>query len=105
LIDQGRLLAVETPASLARLISEHERVDFVHNDFGLIDVVMRMPGVSSVVKLLNCVDTHRVEFTNAAGLRPVLEFLVASGVRQLATSRPSLDEVYVNVIGDRGLKV
>jgi ABC-2 type transport system ATP-binding protein len=105
LIDKGRLLAVETPASLARLLSEHERVDFVHDDLSLIDTLKRMPGVSSVVKLLSGLGSHRVELNNAAALQPVLEFLVASGVRQLATSRPSLEEVYVNVIGDRGLRV
>ena len=96
---------METPASLARLVSEHERVDFLPDDAGLIDVLAGMPGVASIVKLLDGINNHRVELSNASALQPVLEFLVASGVRQLATSRPGLEEVYVNFIGDRGLKV
>lgn len=105
LIDHGRLLAVETPASLAKLVSQHERIDFDHADPALIQRLQSMPGVSSVSKVLHSIDTHRVELSYASALQPILEILVASGVRQLATSRPSLEEVYVNFIGDRGLKV
>ncbi|GGB99725.1 daunorubicin resistance protein DrrA family ABC transporter ATP-binding protein [Oxalicibacterium flavum] len=105
LIDHGRLIAVETPSSLARLISEHERVDFSHADHGLIEKIQILSGVRSVVNVSGGAYSHRIELAQSSALQPVLEFLVASGVRQIATSRPSLEEVYVHVIGDRGLKV
>ena len=103
LIDHGRLLAVETPAGLARLISQHERIDFAHDDATLIPGLQEMAGVSAVIKL----DTglHRVELSNGTALQPVLAYLSTVGVRYLATSRPSLEEVYVSIIGDRGLRV
>jgi len=104
LIDHGKLIAVETPASLARLISEHERIDFVHDNATLPDTLRHMSGIASVTKVADGLG-HRIELTHGHALQPVLEFLVASGVRQIATSRPSLEEVYVNVIGDRGLRV
>lgn len=105
LIDHGKMLAVETPASLARLISQHERIDFIHDDVTLIARLQTTAGVSAVTKLSHGVDMHRVELSDGAVLQPVLSFLATAGVRHLATSRPSLEEVYLNVIGDRGLRV
>jgi ABC-2 type transport system ATP-binding protein len=35
----------------------------------------------------------------------VLKRLVASGVTSVKTSLPSLEEVYVQLIGDRGLEI
>ena len=103
LIDHGRVLAVETPASLAQLVSQHERIDFEHADpAGFLDHLRALPGVSGVAP-----DglTHRVSLSDGTQVRAVLAFLVAAGVTSLSTSRPSLEEVYVHVIGDRGLKV
>jgi ABC-2 type transport system ATP-binding protein len=37
--------------------------------------------------------------------RSVLALLVETGVTSITTSRPSLEEVYVHLIGDRGLEV
>jgi ABC-2 type transport system ATP-binding protein len=38
-------------------------------------------------------------------MKPLLSFLVAAGVTSIRTSRPSLEEVYLHLIGDRGLRV
>lgn len=104
LIDHGRLLAVETPASLARIVSQHERIDFSTEDAELVGRVGDIPGVAKVAAA-GQPGAYRLELAEAAALREVLGALVAAGVTNLAASRPSLEEVYIHMIGDRGLKV
>ncbi|EIZ78428.1 ATP-binding protein [Novosphingobium sp. Rr 2-17] len=102
LIDHGRLLAVETPESLSRLVSQHERIDF-EGDERIAEAVKGLPGVVSVKPVLPA--GFRVEVADSAIVRSVLALLVEQGVTSVNTSRPSLEEVYVHVVGDRGLKV
>jgi len=102
LIDHGRLLAVETPESLSRLVSQHERIDFEGDD-RIVQAVQGLPGVVAVKPILPT--GFRVEAADADIVRSVLTLLVEQGVTSVNTSRPSLEEVYVHVVGDRGLKV
>jgi ABC-2 type transport system ATP-binding protein len=104
LIDHGKLIATETPASLAQIVSQHERVDFVSRDGAVVEAIRALPGVASVTVRPEEGD-NRVELAESSAVSPVLKLLVASGVTALRTSRPSLEEVYVQLIGDRGLKV
>ena len=102
LIDHGRLLAVETPRSLGRLIAQHERIDFE----GAQAVADRVAAVAGVGSVRNHQDgSYRVELKQESAARLVLSMLVEAGVTSIRTSRPSLEEVYVHVIGDRGLKL
>jgi ABC-2 type transport system ATP-binding protein len=48
---------------------------------------------------------HRIELASEQAQRGVLALLVSRGVTSIRTSRPSLEEVYVHLIGDRGLTV
>jgi ABC-2 type transport system ATP-binding protein len=105
LIDRGRLLAVETPSTLAQLVSQHERIDFDHADGALLEQVRLLQGVSSVTGLPQGSSSYRIELSNASAIKNVLNLLVSAGVTSLRTSRPSLEEVYVHVIGDRGSKI
>lgn len=102
LIDRGRLLAVETPESLAQLVSRHERIDF-EGSVHTADIVRELGGVAAV----DAVPTggYRVEVEDSDVIRTVLSHLVDAGVTTVRTSRPSLEEVYVHIIGDRGLRV
>ncbi len=43
--------------------------------------------------------------TTPAATSEVLALLVSAGVTALRTVRPSLEEVYLHVIGDRGMLV
>jgi len=104
LIDHGHVIAVETPASLARVVSQHERVDFDSAEPGIVAAVRAVPGVASV-SARGGDHSHRVDLVDGSALRNVLQTLVAAGVTTISTSRPSLEEVYVHMIGDRGLKV
>jgi len=104
LIDKGRVLATESPERLARLVAKHERIDFSSKDESVPARVRDLFGVASV-RTLEQPTTYRVELSDEAALHQVLSFLVSQRVTALGTSRPSLTEVYVHVIGDRGFKV
>ena len=99
LIDKGKVIAVETPRSLSRLIAGNERIDFEGGTEGLTDTLRALPGVASVNPLPD--GGHRVELEGDDAAQGVLKVLVDHGVTTISTSRPSLEEVYVRVIGDR----
>ena len=98
LIDHGRVLAVETPKSLSRLISKHERIDFEGENPGLIEALQRLPGVSSVIQ--SSAGGFRIEVSDENATRAALDVLVRSGVTSIRTSHPSLEEVYLHLIGN-----
>jgi len=104
LIDKGRVLATESPERLARLVAKSERIDFSSKDESVPARVRGLSGVASV-RALEQPTSYRVELSDEDALHSVLSFLVAQRVTTLGTSRPSLAEVYVHVIGDRGFKV
>ena len=99
LIDKGKVLAVETPRSLSRLVARNERIDFDGGTEELLDTLRAIPGVASVNKVPD--GGYRVELDNDAAARDVLRVLVDAGVTTISTSRPSLEEFYLRVIGDR----
>jgi len=69
-----------------------------------VDQLRTLPGVSAVSRLAETA-THRIELAEESAIQAVLTFLVSRGVTSIRTSRPTLDEVYVHLIGDRGLRV
>jgi ABC-2 type transport system ATP-binding protein len=103
LIDRGRVLAVESPRSLGTLIAKYERIDYEDQTGELAEKVQLLPGVASVVSSGD--GTYRVALVEEKAVRGALQFLVAGGVTSVRTSRPSLEEVYVHIIGDRGLEL
>jgi ABC-2 type transport system ATP-binding protein len=48
---------------------------------------------------------YRVELADESAASAVLTYLVHAGVTSIRTSRPSLEEVYVHLVGDRGLEI
>ncbi|HLF78408.1 MAG TPA: ABC transporter ATP-binding protein [Dehalococcoidia bacterium] len=103
LIDRGRMLAVETPRTLSTLVARYERIDFEGADEALQEQLRNLPGIASVTRLGT--GGHRAELAEAEAMRGALEFLVGAGITSIQTSRPSLEEVYVHIIGDRGLLI
>ena len=99
LIDRGKVLAVETPRSLSRLVARNERIDFDGGTEELLDTLHAIPGVASVNPVPD--GGHRVELDNDSATRHVLQTLVDAGVTSISTSRPSLEEFYIRVMGDR----
>ena len=107
LIDNGHLLATERPAALSGWISTYTRVDArdVPADQlpQLIIELRDIPGVANVQPTQPA--GIRVE-TEAADAAPqVIRHLLDAGVNNVATSTPDLEEVYLHIIGERGLRV
>lgn len=102
LIDGGRLLGTESPRTIGGWVSAHERVDAHDVPEPVVAAIERVPGVSQVERLDHGVRVH----TNANGAaRDVLRLLIDGDVTSISTGRPSLEEVYLQVIGQRGLSV
>jgi ABC-2 type transport system ATP-binding protein len=103
LIDRGRVLATETPRTLGTLISRFQRIDVTGADEALLAEVAALPGVSSTTPQAD--GSTRIEVSEEGATSVVLRCLVDGGVTDLQTSLPSLEEVYVQTIGERGLGV
>jgi ABC-2 type transport system ATP-binding protein len=103
LIDHGHLLAVESPRTLAGWVSRYERIDADGVPAQIADSLRGLPGVTEVGHAPD--GGIRIQIgEDGAGAR-VLRLLVDAGVTSIRTSMPSLEEVYVQLIGDRGLRV
>ena len=103
LIDQGALLAVEPPKILSEWISSFERIDVEGAPPQLLLDLESLPGVTEVAP--TGAGGARIQVASRDATGAVLQRLVASDVRAIRTSMPSLEEVYVHVFGDRGLRI
>jgi ABC-2 type transport system ATP-binding protein len=103
LIDRGRILATETPRTLGSLISRFQRIDVENAPDALLAELELIAGVSSVS--LQPDGSVRIEVTEEGATSLVLRRLIEAGVTSVKTSLPSLEEVYVQMIGERGLAV
>ena len=103
LIDRGALLAVERPKVLAEWITSFERIDVEGAPPELLQELASLPGITEVTETAGGGARIQVTSREATGL--VLQRLVACDVRTIRTSMPSLEEVYVHVFGDRGLRI
>jgi ABC-2 type transport system ATP-binding protein len=103
LIDRGRILATESPRTLGSWISRYDRVDVDGADDEVLRRVAGLPGVSSVQPRPD--GSARIETDEEGVTARVLALLVESGVTRVRTSLPSLEEVYLQAIGERGLEL
>jgi ABC-2 type transport system ATP-binding protein len=107
LIDNGRLLATERPAALSRWISTYSRVDARDVPAGRVaQLISELSDIAGVAEVRFVQPAGiRVE-TDAADAAPrVIRHLLDAGITSVATSTPDLEEVYLHIIGERGLRV
>jgi ABC-2 type transport system ATP-binding protein len=102
LIDRGALLAVEPPKVLSGWIAGFERIDIEGASPLLLQELGAVPGVTAVAAEG---DGARISVDSREATGLVLQCLVGAGVQTIRTSLPSLEEVYVHVFGDRGLRI
>ncbi len=102
LIDRGKLIATESPRSLGRVISRFQRIDVETAPAAVLEHIRALPGVAGVTEAEG---GTRIEVAEEGVTATVLKILVEAGVTTVKTSLPSLEEVYVHLIGDRGLTV
>jgi ABC-2 type transport system ATP-binding protein len=103
LMDHGRIVATGAPTEIGAVISRFERVEASGVPGELAVALTALPGVVSVRSTTE--DRTRIETADASATRLVLRRLVDAGATGIATGRPSLEEVYLHVIGDRGMVV
>ncbi|MFC4913537.1 ABC transporter ATP-binding protein [Actinomadura gamaensis] len=102
LIDRGRLLLTDDTAGVGRVLGDRECVDFVHEDGALAEAL----GVLSFVTDVERLDGRwRVHTADRDGARRVLAWLVERDVLTARHAQPTLEEVYLRTVGDRGMRV
>lgn len=102
LIDRGAILGTKTPATVAEWLGTYERIDAEGVPDTVVAHLRHLDGVAAVEPNG---DGIRVHTDQAETARQVLQILVAAGVTSLGTSKPSLEEVYLHVFGNRGMSV
>jgi ABC-2 type transport system ATP-binding protein len=103
LIDRGRILATETPATLGGWITSFARIVARGVDAAHLSSIEAVAGVASVERMPD--DSVQISLSEEGSVRAVMEALLAIGVTDFGTSPPRLEEVYVTVFGARGLDV
>lgn len=103
LIDRGRHLATETPAALGSLVGRRPpRVLAEGMSEALVQELTELEGVASL-----SLEGDKTEITldDAALLPTVLQKLASGGVVSLRAMPPTLEDIYLELIGERGLEV
>ncbi|MFD8718532.1 ABC transporter ATP-binding protein [Streptomyces sp. NPDC059629] len=103
LMDNGAVIATDRPSALSARISAYERVRARDVPAAAVDAITTLPGVIDV----RCGEDGLwlVDVYSQEGVRRVLETLLESGVTDLGTVRPTLEEVYLHLLGGRGMEV
>jgi ABC-2 type transport system ATP-binding protein len=103
LIADGRLLATEDPRTIGEWITTYERIEAV----GVSDVIAQriraLRGVAQVALEPNGVCRVDLDAHDAAD--PVIRALLDEGITAVSTHRPSLEDVYLHVFGERELEI
>ncbi|MGW6204886.1 ABC transporter ATP-binding protein [Streptomyces sp. NPDC055089] len=102
-IDDGNLALTESPTTVGNIVSTRERVDARGVPQEVRDRLTGLAGVAAVSETEAGV--LRIETEHSDATRQVLMTIVAAGVTDVSRSRPSLEEVYLHLIGRRGMAV
>jgi ABC-2 type transport system ATP-binding protein len=102
LIDRGRVLATESPGALSRLMSQHERIECVGAADSVLDSLGALVGVEAVTVTAG---SARIQVASDAAVSEVMRSLIDAGITSVRVTRPSLEEVYLGLVGDRGLEI
>ncbi|HUA28986.1 MAG TPA: ABC transporter ATP-binding protein [Streptosporangiaceae bacterium] len=103
LIDHGTILGTERPQDVGQWISEYERVEARISDTRILAAIRALPGVARLESLPD--DWVRINTNGPGAVADVLQLIVGEGITALRVDKPSLQEVYLQLIGDRGMKV
>ncbi|GGU81740.1 daunorubicin resistance protein DrrA family ABC transporter ATP-binding protein [Streptomyces filipinensis] len=103
LIDRGQVVGTEAPSEVGRWVSAYERVDARDVPASVKERLRGMKGVLRVDELPEGWTRIATNQPHAAG--DVLRALVDADVTTVHTSLPSLEDVYLELVGNRGLSV
>ncbi|MEV5387393.1 ABC transporter ATP-binding protein [Streptomyces sp. NPDC052721] len=104
LIDRGRPVVTENPAAIGRLLSGYERIVAEDVPAGLVPA---LEAVAGVVEVRHDPGTGRLEAQtrDSAAAAQALGLLAGAGVHRVTTAPPGLEEVYLRLVGGRGMAV
>ncbi|WP_420113519.1 ABC transporter ATP-binding protein [Pseudactinotalea sp.] len=107
LIDSGALLATERPSTLGTWITRYARVRASEIPADMMDAVVEaVSTLDGVAQVRQTGSGALLVDTDADGAATaVLRALLDLGVSDVATTRPDLAEVYLRIIGDRGMRI
>ncbi|MGE5828140.1 MAG: ATP-binding cassette domain-containing protein [Micromonosporaceae bacterium] len=97
LINHGSLVLTEATERLGQRVLGTERIEVVGADDDLLARVARSPGVTAVTSAGP--GTARIEVSEPSVVGSVLHDLVDAGVTSVRTLPPSLEEVYLHLVG------
>lgn len=103
LIDHGRLVLTEPVGEIASYLGTRECVDFSGTGAALVEQVRALPFVASVEDSDGQGSAWRVFPHSASDTQDVLRWLIDHGILSARRSEPTLEEVYLRVVGTRGL--
>jgi ABC-2 type transport system ATP-binding protein len=103
LIADGRLLATEDPRTIGDWITTYERIEAVDATPAVADRIRALPGVAQVQ--LDPNGTCRVDLSAGDAAGTVIRAFLDEGITGVSTHRPSLEDVYLHVFGERRLEV
>lgn len=103
LIDHGRILGIEDPKTIGHLLAPHERVEAQGIGPLVLAQIASLPGTGEPEDIGE--GWVRIQTDCDETTASVVKLLVESGHISLRTTLPSLEEVYMHLIGDRGLTV
>jgi ABC-2 type transport system ATP-binding protein len=101
LIDHGRIIATERPARLGRWLTEFGWVEGQHVPEAVVARLATMAGAPEP----RPDDWVRFLPGSEAAVAAILRELVAAGVTGVRTGFPSLEDVYVRLVGNRGMNL
>ena len=102
MIDRGRALFSEPTRDVGRLFGRRYTVRFGHDGDRIADDLRALAGVTSVQAVRPGWWTADVD---ADALPAVTTLLLDAGVRDFASGPPSLEQVYLDTVGERGLRL
>ena len=102
MIDHGKLLMTAAVRDIGARLASADRVDFRTEDVSVVEKVRSHPEVTEVSPL-DVPGTYRAQPASQQGVGEVIRLLLDAGVVSVSTTPPSLEEVYLHVIGDRGM--
>ncbi len=103
LIDHGTVLATESPRTLGAWISAYEWVEVFQVDAATRQALSEVPGVASVTDQPG--DWVRFQPAREEASAEILRLALDRGFASVRTGYPSLEEVYLHTMGDRGMEV
>ncbi|MGW1060755.1 ABC transporter ATP-binding protein [Micromonospora rubida] len=102
LIDRGRLVLDEPTRHIGRYLDARECVDFTCDDPALL---AQVPGLAFVESVEPRDGGHRALLREPADVARLLVWLIERGVLSARRSEPTLEDVYLRLIGTRAMSV